>query len=95
MKLTAQRLSHTSSDSWLLEMKSELKESANGKSLQYNFDFESATPNPGLNSRFFWMASDIKPSSANPSFSDTEDSSEKGKLRFKFYSLRAFPEEKK
>ena len=87
MNKALQCFSHTSSDSWLNEMKTELEQSVKCKSLQYNFDFESAVVNPGSNIRYFWMVSDKNSLSANPSFSDLEDSCEKRKIRIEFSSV--------
>ena len=87
MNKALQCFSHTSSDTWLNEMKNELEQSVKCKSLKYNFDFESEVVSLGPNYRYFWMASDKNSLSANPSFSDLEDSREKRKIRIQFSSV--------
>ena len=87
MNRSMQCLSHTSSDSWLVGMKTELEQSVKDKSLHYNFDFESGVADQGNSSRYFWVVSDKKSLSANPSFSDLEDSCDKRKIRIKFSSV--------
>ena len=95
MNRSMQCLSLTPSDSWLADMKIELEQSVKDKSLHYNFDFDSGVANQGNSSRYIWVVSDKKSLSANPSFSDLEDFSDKRKIRLKFSSvwLKAHNEE--